>query len=84
MADHSNNQTRGVGCYDTYVANPNLIWRSESVLQFYLPTLAAQVAFIVFTTRFLYYILRPFNQPLLVVMIIVSMCVYKFVFMHNI
>ena len=67
------------GCYDTFVTNPNAIWQSENVLAYYLPTLATQVAFMVFITRFLFYILKPFNQPRLVAEMLVSTCIYKFV-----
>ncbi|XP_047172848.1 cation/H(+) antiporter 15-like [Vigna umbellata] len=54
------------GCYDVDVSNANDIWKSETVLFFYLPTLAAQVAFMLLSTRILYYILKPLNQPRLV------------------
>ncbi|XP_045802232.1 cation/H(+) antiporter 15-like [Trifolium pratense] len=54
------------GCYTTGVSNGNDIWQSDSVLPFFLPSFAAQVAFMLFANRFLYYFLRPFNQPPLV------------------
>ena len=60
------------GCYDVDVSNANEIWKSETVLFFYLPTLAAQVAFMLLSTRILYYLLRPLNQPRLVSEILAS------------
>ncbi|BAT86426.1 hypothetical protein VIGAN_04407500 [Vigna angularis var. angularis] len=60
------------GCYDVDVSNANDIWKSETVLFFYLPTLAAQVAFMLLSTRILYYILKPLNQPRLVSEILAS------------
>ncbi|RDX60784.1 Cation/H(+) antiporter 15, partial [Mucuna pruriens] len=54
------------GCYEVDVSNPNSVWKSETVLFFYLPTFAAQVAFMLLSTRILYYILKPLNQPRLV------------------
>jgi hypothetical protein len=58
-------------CYSTGVSNGNDIWQSDSVLPFFLPSFAAQIAFMLFTNRFLYYLLRPFNQPRLVAEILV-------------
>jgi len=60
------------GCYDVDVSNANEIWKSETVLFFYLPTLAAQVAFMLLSTRILYYVLKPLNQPRLVSEILAS------------
>ncbi|KAK7305867.1 hypothetical protein VNO77_43779 [Canavalia gladiata] len=68
------------GCYETFVSNPNPIWQSESVLAFYLPTFAAQVAFMLLSTRSMYYILRPFNQPRLVVEILMGFLISPEIF----
>lgn len=71
MGDKYNMRPHVSGCYETTVSNGNEIWQSESVLVFYLPNFAAQVAFTLFCNRGLYYLLRPFNQPRFVVEILV-------------
>ncbi|TKY47537.1 Cation/H(+) antiporter 15 [Spatholobus suberectus] len=63
------------GCYNVDVSNPNSVWKSETVLFFYLPTFAAQVSFMLFSTRTLYYILRPLNQPRLVAEILMGILI---------
>ncbi|KAK7387455.1 hypothetical protein VNO78_28273 [Psophocarpus tetragonolobus] len=72
MADQYVKRHVTTGCYNVDVSNPNDIWKSETVLFFYLPTLAAQVAFMLLSTRFFYYILKPLNQPRLVSEILVG------------
>ncbi|KAK7256915.1 hypothetical protein RIF29_30493 [Crotalaria pallida] len=66
-----------LGCYQMNLTNPNDIWRSQSVLQSTISLFGAQVAFILFSSRLLYYILRPFNQPLIVFQIIVGFMMNK-------
>ncbi|KAL2333361.1 hypothetical protein Fmac_014574 [Flemingia macrophylla] len=63
------------GCYNVDVSNPNSIWKSETVLFFYLPTFAAQVGFMLLSTRSLYYILRPLNQPRLIAEILIGILI---------
>ncbi|OIV97418.1 hypothetical protein TanjilG_16179 [Lupinus angustifolius] len=75
-----NHVSKSLGCYVAEVANPNKIWRGETVLGFYLPNLAAQIALILFTTRSLHYILRPLNQPLIVAEIIASFLMSRAIF----
>ncbi|XP_019450772.1 PREDICTED: cation/H(+) antiporter 15-like [Lupinus angustifolius] len=60
------------GWYSLTISNPNDIWKSQNVLTSQVTTFASQVAFVLFTTRFIYYILRPLNQPLIVIQIIVG------------
>ncbi|CAK8566496.1 unnamed protein product [Lathyrus sativus] len=60
------------GCYYTSVTNANDIWKSDSVLTFFLPNFAAQIAFMLLANRCLYYLFRPFNQPRFVVEILVG------------
>lgn len=67
-----NKRVKVEGCYETIVTNPNAIWKSDSILTFYLPSFATQIAIMLITTRSVYYILRPLNQPLIVVEILVS------------
>ncbi|KAE9617160.1 putative cation/H+ exchanger [Lupinus albus] len=62
----------GDAWYNLTISNPNDIWKSQNVLTSQITTFASQVAFILFTTRFIYYILRPLNQPLIVIQIIVG------------
>lgn len=72
MEDNGISRSKVYGCYNTSVSNGNDIWQSDSVLTFYLPTFAAQLAFMLFTNRCLYYLFRPFNQPRIVVEILVT------------
>ncbi|XP_057432199.1 cation/H(+) antiporter 15-like [Lotus japonicus] len=67
-----NKRVKIEGCYETIVSNPNAIWKSDSILTFYLPFFTAQVALMLITTRSAYYILRPLNQPLIVVEILIG------------
>ncbi|KAJ1380733.1 Sodium/solute symporter superfamily [Sesbania bispinosa] len=60
------------GCYQTVVSNPNAIWQSESVLTYYLPAFATQVAFMLISTRCIYFILRPLHQPRIVIEILMG------------
>lgn len=71
MLDNYISRNKVYGCYDTAVSNANDIWQSDSVLTFYLPNFAAQIAFMLFANRCLYYLFRPFNQPRFVVEILV-------------
>lgn len=76
MEDQYVKRSVTTGCYNVDVSNPNDIWKSENILFFYLPNFAAQVAFMLLSTRLLYYILRPLNQPRLVSEILVSACIH--------
>ncbi|CAI8597332.1 unnamed protein product [Vicia faba] len=72
MKDNEISSSKLYGCYYTSVSNANDIWQSDSVLTFYLPSFAAELAFMLFTNRCLYYLLRPFNQPRIVVEILIG------------
>lgn len=60
MAEPENNHTLHS---QLIVDNPNEVWKSENILWFFLPQFTLLLLFIVSMTRFIHYILRPFNQP---------------------
>ncbi|RDY12699.1 Cation/H(+) antiporter 15, partial [Mucuna pruriens] len=52
-----------LAAYSLIVDNPNIFWKSENTLRFFLPQFILLLFFMVSCTRFIHYILRPFNQP---------------------
>ncbi|KAJ7968903.1 Cation/H(+) antiporter [Quillaja saponaria] len=50
-------------CYTVNAFNSNGIWIGDYSLKETLPILATQLAFILFFTRLLFYVLKPFHQP---------------------
>ncbi|XP_052115072.1 cation/H(+) antiporter 15-like [Arachis duranensis] len=53
-------------CYNETVNYPNSIWKSQDLLKNYLPIFIYETITVVFSSRLVYYLLRPLSQPHLV------------------
>jgi len=83
MASEANaaNSIPELACYITKFDPDNKIWRSDNVIADRVPLLSIQIAYNILASSFFHHILKPFNLPLTVAQMLVSvhlhMCVYQ-------
>ncbi|XP_028771387.1 cation/H(+) antiporter 15-like [Neltuma alba] len=70
---HNSTWSSTISCYEVAASNPNRIWKSGPILEDEGQFLCVQIAYAVFTSNILYYIIKPFHQPRIIAEILAGL-----------